>query len=117
MAPHECVANLERACRQLRSSLNQLDQQLGLLRGACEELDALEAIRSATSREAWADGLTRSERRVAILCASGNSNAEIAESLHLSINTVKSQLSGALRKLDLRSRWQLHDLLAEQAKP
>jgi len=55
--------------------------------------------------------LTEQERRVATLAAYGHSNLEMAAELHVSVHTVKSQMSSILRKLDLRSRWELEGLL------
>ena len=50
--------------------------------------------------------LTQREREVLILLAKGNSNKYIAESLHISIPTVKSHVSSILRKLSLPGRTQ-----------
>lgn len=48
--------------------------------------------------------LTRRESEVARLVAAGLSNEEVAESLSVSINTVKTHLSAVLSKLQLRDR-------------
>lgn len=48
--------------------------------------------------------LTRRESEVARLVAAGMSNEEVAESLSVSINTVKTHLSAVLSKLQLRDR-------------
>lgn len=53
------------------------------------------------------DALTASERRTAELAASGMTNAAIAQALFVTVKTVEGHLSGAYRKLDVRSRGEL----------
>ena len=53
------------------------------------------------------DVLTEREREVMIAIAQGSSNAEIAESLHMSLATAKTHVSHILAKLDARDRTQL----------
>jgi DNA-binding NarL/FixJ family response regulator len=48
--------------------------------------------------------LSRREREVARLAAEGYTNEEIAESLSLSVNTVKTHMAAVLSKLGLRDR-------------
>lgn len=55
--------------------------------------------------------LSRRERAVADRAATGESVAEIARALHVSPNTVKSQLRSAFRKLGVSSRSQLFDVV------
>ncbi len=57
-------------------------------------------------------GLSPSERKVALLAASGLSNEEIAARLSRSRKTIESQLSSAYRKLNVSSRTQLARLLS-----
>jgi two-component system response regulator DesR len=49
-------------------------------------------------------GLSERERTVLELMASGSTNPEIAEALHLSKHTVKEHTSGLYRKLGVRNR-------------
>ena len=59
------------------------------------------------------ESLTPSERRVAAMAAEGMGNREIAQALFVTLRTVEMHLSNAFRKLDLSSRTQLVDALAE----
>ena len=51
--------------------------------------------------------LTPSERRIADLAAAGATNAEIAQTLFVSLKTVEMHLGNAYRKLGISSRRQL----------
>jgi DNA-binding NarL/FixJ family response regulator len=51
--------------------------------------------------------LSARERLVAALAADGRTNAQVAAELHVSLNTVKSQMRTVLRKLEIDSRWQI----------
>lgn len=57
------------------------------------------------------EALTPSEHRIAALAAEGRTNAEIAQSLFLSLKTVEMHLGRVYRKLGIRSRQQLGDVL------
>ncbi|MEU2057591.1 AAA family ATPase [Streptomyces bungoensis] len=59
-----------------------------------------------------ADSLSGSERQVAELAAAGATNREIAEALFLTQRTVEFHLTGVYRKLGLRGRRQIADVLA-----
>lgn len=50
------------------------------------------------------DGLSEREREVLSLVASGLGNGEIAETLYLSVNTVKTYIRTGYRKIGARSR-------------
>jgi DNA-binding NarL/FixJ family response regulator len=57
------------------------------------------------------ESLTPSELRVAELAASGESNKDIAQGLYVTPKTVEVHLSNAYRKLGIRSRRELPDVL------
>ncbi|WP_231851680.1 response regulator transcription factor [Modestobacter italicus] len=64
-----------------------------------------------------ADQLTERQRDVALLVAEGLSNREIASRLFLSPATVKSHITAALRRFDIRTRTQLAILLNGERLP
>jgi DNA-binding CsgD family transcriptional regulator len=55
--------------------------------------------------------LTKTERRVAELVASGRSNQEVAGELFVSTKTVEANLTRVYRKLSVRSRTELANFL------
>ncbi|MEU6058283.1 AAA family ATPase [Streptomyces sp. NPDC047097] len=59
------------------------------------------------------DSLTPSEARVARLAASGASNREIAQELFVSVKTVEVHLTNSYRKLGVRQRAELQEILAD----
>jgi DNA-binding NarL/FixJ family response regulator len=54
--------------------------------------------------------LSPREAAVARLARAGCSNREIAQQLHLSVNTVQTHLAHVYRKLGIRRRWDLMKL-------
>jgi DNA-binding CsgD family transcriptional regulator len=76
--------------------------------GSVRDLRRLEVERS----EATTSTLSSRELEVAELVAKGHSNDEISQILHISARTAEKHVSSALRKLNLRSRLQLGQLLA-----
>jgi DNA-binding CsgD family transcriptional regulator len=60
------------------------------------------------------DALTPSGRRVAEMAAAEKTNREIAQALFVTTNTVATHLSHAYQKLDLDSRAQLQNALANE---
>ena len=83
---------------------------LVLERRARAELAAI-GIRPRTTSHSGAESLTPSERRVAELAATGQTNREIAQTLFVTEKTVETHLGRAFRKLDVTSRRQLPDVL------
>ena len=54
-----------------------------------------------------ADDLTTTEFAIAMLAARDWTNQEIAEHLHISVNTVKSHISEVMKKLNVETRKEL----------
>ena len=89
---------------------------------ACPPLvdDVRSELRAAGARPRTAalggvESLTARELRVAALAAEGRTNREIAQALFVTPKTVEVHLSGAYRKLDIRSRRDLPGALAADA--
>ena len=61
-------------------------------------------------------GLTGREQEVAVLAASGRSDAELAEQLGISIRTVQTHLARAYMKLDITSRAELPEALVTTSR-
>ena len=72
------------------------------------------SIRNPSKAPRGLDELTEREREVLCLVAQGLSNAELAETLRVSLPTAKTHVSRILTKLDARDRTQLV-ILAYQA--
>jgi DNA-binding CsgD family transcriptional regulator len=62
------------------------------------------SARHRGGRRGYGAELSPREREVAQLAAAGHTNQEIAEHQFVSVNTVKKQISAAMRKLGVRSR-------------
>lgn len=58
-----------------------------------------------------ADNLTTTEFAVAMLAARGWTNQEISRQMNISLNTVKSHISAALQKLQIRQRQELRKFM------
>ena len=68
---------------------------------------SLDGEREDAWRAGPSAGLTRREREIAVLVATGPTNREIAGKLFLSVRTVEVHVDHALTKLGLRTRTQL----------
>ncbi|GAV44975.1 LuxR C-terminal-related transcriptional regulator [Streptomyces acidiscabies] len=123
----EAVAALISQGRQF-SATGQRGRARTLLREAAVTAERLGAVRllalaRKTLRECGArprgahftgvGALTDGEHRVARLAVAGHTNAEIAELLHLARRTVETHLTSTYRKLGIRRRSQLPDVLSE----
>jgi DNA-binding CsgD family transcriptional regulator len=64
-------------------------------------------------RQTW--GLTEREAQVAVECLRGNKNLEIAEHLHISVETVNKHLDKVYQKANVRGRAELASRLLDAA--
>ena len=105
--------SVEDGLGRLQQQLIQLDRELRQTRADYRRLVELKQRRvgARLPRLNAVGGLSPQERRVAVLAASGYSNLAVAAQLHVTVHTVKSQMCSILRKLDLRSRWELDQVL------
>ncbi|WP_260610187.1 LuxR family transcriptional regulator [Streptomyces sp. WAC06614] len=85
------------------------------LRGIAAEALQEGGARRTESPRTGPDALTDSERRIAVLAASGRTNAEIGDLLHLARRTVETHLTNAYRKLAIRRRAELPAALSRLA--
>jgi len=108
--------SVEDGLGRLQQQLLQLDRELRQTRADYRRLVELKQRRVGTRppRLNALGRLSPQERRVAMLAASGHSNLEVAAQLHVTVHTVKSQMCSILRKLDLRSRWELDQVLRNE---
>ena len=83
----------------------------GLVKHARDELAATGA-RPRTLALTGVEALTPSERRVARMAARGVANKEIAEALFVTVKAVEAHLSSVYRKLQIKSRTQLADVIS-----
>jgi len=124
--PYEAAGARERAAQaRFAGDLPDADRWLHDAAGSYQDLGALYDLDRAAvlarehdvslparhrgGRRGYGDELSPREREVAELAAAGLSNKEIAEKLFVSVNTVKKQISAAMRKLGVRSRTALPD--------
>ncbi|MDQ6879269.1 MAG: helix-turn-helix transcriptional regulator [Candidatus Dormibacteraeota bacterium] len=108
--------SVEAGLGRLQQHLAQLDRELRQTRADCRrfiELSQGEGRAHLPQRNA-VRRLSQQELRVATLAACGYSNPEVAAELHVTVHTVKSQMCSILRKLDLRSRWELDHVLRSE---
>ncbi|GAK10193.1 response regulator transcription factor [Geomicrobium sp. JCM 19038] len=91
------------------SSIDDMAQQIRTLAAGSSVLDAdvLKEIVNPTEQYQHVDHLTKRENDIVEAIAKGLSNQEIADSLFLSVGTVRNTLSVILDKLELRDRTQL----------
>ena len=126
---HESVARAERTdvlhlrirarrvlglCEQGATGLRSLRAAIRLGGNAPPRIE-LAAAGARPRRDALLTGpgsLTPSERRIAELAATGQSNREIAQALFVTPKTVEYHLRNAYRKLDIQTRRELSGVLS-----
>jgi DNA-binding NarL/FixJ family response regulator len=106
ISPTELIASI----RALKSGAVQISPQIvaKLMQGLLAEgpSPALEVA----GRFEWFESLTRREREIFTLIATGYDNAQIAESLHLAEHTVRNHVSMIYSKLEVQDRFQIIQL-------
>lgn len=111
---HGCVGvlSLDMPADKLVKALTTLyNGGLWYTRAALEQLVSNQLKRRRTQKSTDALGsLTSREKIIAKLSSEGLANAEIAASLHLSPNTVKTHMQSILRKTQVKNRTQLSAL-------
>lgn len=106
---------------QARDSLREAAERaerLGAVRLRSRAEEALRAggARRTTTAHTGSASLTGSERRIAELAATGRTNTEIADLLHIARRTVETHLTSAYRKLGIRRRGELGEALTGEAE-
>jgi DNA-binding NarL/FixJ family response regulator len=100
---------LERRARHKQAARDSFGQALGIFEHLGAPLWAGKARRelSKIATGPAADGLTKTERRVAALVAQGQTNREIAAAMFVTENTVQTHVQHIFQKLGVRSRTEL----------
>jgi len=72
---------------------------------------AVPCAHSERMRSVDEERLTPRQQQIAELAALGQTNEEIAETLAISVNTVKSRLKEVFERLDVRNRTELANVM------
>jgi DNA-binding NarL/FixJ family response regulator len=106
ISPTELIASI----RALKSGAVQISPQIvaKLMRSLLAEEPA--QPRRLTERLEWFESLTRREREVFALVATGYDNAQIGASLHIAEHTVRNHVSIIYSKLGVQDRFQIIQL-------
>ncbi len=102
----ECLAQ---SLVRLSRVLTVAERELRQARDSYEALIGAMVEGNPGNLAAPAARLTPQERRVGALIVLGRSNRQIADLLSVSPETARSHVKSIMGKLDLRSRWQLHE--------
>jgi DNA-binding NarL/FixJ family response regulator len=106
ISPTELIASI----RALKSGAVQISPQI--VAKLMKSLSAEEPspVRELAERYEWFESLTRREREIFTLIATGYDNAQIAEELHLAEHTVRNHVSMIYSKLEVQDRFQIIQL-------
>jgi DNA-binding NarL/FixJ family response regulator len=106
ISPTELIASI----RALKSGAVQISPQIvaKLMQSLLAEEPS--PVREIAERLEWFDSLTRREREVFALIATGYDNAQIAAQLRLAEHTVRNHVSMIYSKLDVQDRFQIIQL-------
>ncbi len=105
-SPTELIASI----RALKGGAVQISPQIvaKLMRSIVAEEPA--PVSALAERLEWFDSLTRREREIFSLIATGYDNAQIAASLHIAEHTVRNHVSMIYSKLEVQDRFQIIQL-------
>jgi len=103
ISPTELIASI----RALKSGAVQISPQLisKLMQGLAAEEPT--QVRSLAEKLEWFESLTRREREVFTLIATGYDNSQIAQALCIAEHTVRNHVSMIYSKLDVQDRFQI----------
>jgi DNA-binding NarL/FixJ family response regulator len=106
ISPTELIASI----RALKSGAVQISPQIitKLMKSVIAEDSS--PVREIAERLEWFESLTRREREVFTLIATGYDNAQIAVELHMAEHTVRNHVSMIYSKLGVQDRFQIIQL-------
>lgn len=106
ISPTELIASI----RALRGGVLQISPQIAakLIQGLHDDDGAV--VRKVAQKFEWFDSLTRREREIFSLLATGYDNDQIAEKLGIAEQTVRNHVSIIYSKLDVHDRFQIIQL-------
>ncbi len=106
ISPTELIASI----RALKGGAMQISPQIvtKLMKSAIDEEPS--PVREIAEHLSWFESLTRREREVFTLIATGYDNAQIAEELHMAEHTVRNHVSMIYSKLGVQDRFQIIQL-------
>jgi DNA-binding NarL/FixJ family response regulator len=106
ISPTELIASI----RALKSGAVQISPQIisKLMRGLAAEEPT--PVRKLAEKLEWFESLTRREREIFTLIATGYDNSRIAEELRIAEHTVRNHVSMIYSKLDVQDRFQIIQL-------
>jgi DNA-binding NarL/FixJ family response regulator len=106
ISPTELIASI----RALKSGAVQISPQIvaKLMQSIVAEQSA--PVSAFAERLEWFESLTRREREIFTLIATGYDNAQIAASLHIAEHTVRNHVSMIYSKLEVQDRFQIIQL-------
>ena len=103
ISPTELIASI----RALKAGAVQISPQIvaKLMRSVLA--DEPGPVRKVAEQLEWFESLTRREREIFTLIATGYDNAQISSQLHLAEHTVRNHVSSIYSKLDVQDRFQI----------
>jgi DNA-binding CsgD family transcriptional regulator len=103
----DAIDRFERRLHRIHGLVAGLSKELSMVRSEYVYLAVAAQHAVHIARPGRLAELSPAEFRIALRAASGATDAEIATSLRVSSNTVKSHMKAVLQKLGLHSRWEL----------